>query len=117
MVRAASMLAPLLGRMQGTVQLSHCAPVQYAWQHLACAQHTQQRAASTNIEGPGSSGTGSNSVFVLNVEGNRNVSPLLIGIFNYLERYLPRPGFFQVCDCTPISFYSVSDIQQSALLK
>ncbi len=40
--------------------------------------------------------TGSSSVFVVNVEGRRNVSPLLIGLFDFLERYVPRPGFFQV---------------------
>ena len=57
----------------------------------ACIAAWQQRAMATE-----SKATGSSSVFVVNVEGRRNVSPLLIGLFDFLERYVPRPGFFQV---------------------
>jgi len=92
-------LAPLLGRAQGTAQASLCTPVHAACQHIAFAQHAQRCAASTAEGGAESSRSGSSSVFVVNVEGYRNTSPLLIGIFNYLERYLPRPGFFQARAC------------------
>jgi hypothetical protein len=95
MKRVASVLAPLLGRAQGNAQARQCTPVHAACQHIAFAQHAQRCAASTAEDGAGGSSSGSSSIFVVNVEGYRNTSPLLIGIFNYLERYLPRPGFFQ----------------------
>jgi hypothetical protein len=36
------------------------------------------------------------SLYVLNVEGRRTLGPLLIGLMDYLERWLPNVGFFQV---------------------
>ena len=36
------------------------------------------------------------SLYVLNVEGRRTLGPLLIGLMDYFERWLPNVGFFQV---------------------
>ena len=40
--------------------------------------------------------TATKSLYVLNVEGRRTLGPLLIGLLDYLERWLPNVGFFQV---------------------
>ena len=36
------------------------------------------------------------SLYVLNVEGRRTLGPLLIGLMDYFQRWLPNVGFFQV---------------------
>ncbi len=36
------------------------------------------------------------TLLVLNVEGKRNTSPVLLGLMDYFERFVPRVGFFQV---------------------
>lgn len=40
--------------------------------------------------------TSKKSLYVLNVEGKRTLGPLLIGLMDYFERWLPNVGFFQV---------------------
>ena len=83
MKRALEKTVPVLRSTLKGLRLKQHAP--------ACNATWQQRAMATE-----SKVTGSSSVFVVNVEGRRNVSPLLIGLFDFLERYVPRPGFFQV---------------------
>lgn len=36
------------------------------------------------------------SVYIYNVEGTRNNSPVLLGLMDYFERFIPRIGYFQV---------------------
>lgn len=40
--------------------------------------------------------TGKKSLYVVNVEGKRTLGPLLIGLMDYFERWVPNVGFFQV---------------------
>lgn len=38
----------------------------------------------------------SKSLFVMNVEGKRTTGPLLIGLLDYFQRWLPNVGYFEV---------------------
>lgn len=83
-------------------QQQSVASVSCAWCRAACfkrgtAQPLRFLSTESSSSSSASGGSGSSSVFVVNVEGHRNVSPLLIGLFDFLERFVPRPGFFQVC--------------------
>ena len=106
-MRAAKALLPRLRVICDSWQLQQqpAASASCAWCRAACftrgaAQPLRllSTESSSSRDTSGSSGgSGSSSVFVVNVEGHRNVSPLLIGLFDFLERFVPRPGFFQVC--------------------
>jgi hypothetical protein len=39
------------------------------------------------------------SVYVMNVEGKRTTAPLLIGLIDYFQRWLPNVGYFEVRRC------------------
>ena len=54
-----------------------------------CARHLASSAGSDTH-------TATKSLYVMNVEGRRTLGPLLIGLLDYLERWLPNVGFFQV---------------------
>ena len=102
-MRAAKALLPRLRVICDTWQLQQqsAASASCAWCRAACfqrgtAQPLRSLSTESSSSSSASSGSGSSSVFVVNVEGHRNVSPLLIGLFDFLERFVPRPGFFQV---------------------
>lgn len=37
-------------------------------------------------------------LYVMNVEGKRTTGPLLIGLMDYFQRWLPNVGYFEVND-------------------
>ena len=103
-MRAAKALLPRL-----RVVCESWQPLQHSASHARCSAACSKQSAlqpvrllsmesssSSSSTSGSTGGSGSSSVFVVNVEGHRNVSPLLIGLFDFLERYVPRPGFFQV---------------------
>ena len=45
----------------------------------------------------------SKSLFVMNVEGKRTTGPLLIGLLDYFQRWLPNVGYFEVRSRSPHS--------------
>lgn len=54
----------------------------------------QTRAMSAEAEKPKQT----KSLFVMNVEGKRTTGPLLIGLMDYFQRWLPNVGYFEVCN-------------------
>ena len=54
----------------------------------------QTRAMSTEVDKPKQT----KSLFVMNVEGKRTTGPLLIGLMDYFQRWLPNVGYFEVCN-------------------
>lgn len=55
----------------------------------------QRRAMSANADKPQQT----KSLFVMNVEGKRTTAPLLIGLMDYFQRWLPNVGYFEVRRC------------------
>ena len=39
------------------------------------------------------------TLYVMNVEGKRTTGPLLIGLLDYIQRWLPNVGYFEVRSC------------------
>ena len=58
----------------------------------------QGRAMSAEADKPQQS----KSLFVMNVEGKRTTGPLLIGLLDYFQRWLPNVGYFEVRPRSPI---------------
>ena len=55
----------------------------------------QRRAMSADADRPQQT----KSLFVMNVEGKRTTAPLLIGLMDYFQRWLPNVGYFEVRRC------------------
>lgn len=60
-------------------------------QALPCLLHRMMSTSISDEHQPSKK-----SLYVLNVEGKRTLGPLLIGLMDYFERWLPNVGFFQV---------------------
>ena len=57
------------------------------------------------------------TLYVMNVEGKRTTGPLLIGLLDYIQRWLPNVGYFEVrpshCLAFPADIHSVLSISSS----
>lgn len=67
-------------------------PMDGVQQHALLCLLPRMMSTSTSDEHQASK----KSLYVLNVEGKRTLGPLLIGLMDYFERWLPNVGFFQV---------------------
>ena len=73
---------------QGEVSTSHG----FLGQRCLPSVQSHDFSSSSNTE----TSRGTKSLYVLNVEGRRTLGPLLIGLMDYFQRWLPNVGFFQV---------------------
>lgn len=109
-------LRKLVSALQ-TVTRSACVQDVLISQHVQ--RHNPTKVGLTSVaarrfssSADGDSHASKKSLYVLNVEGRRTLGPLLIGLMDYFERWLPNVGFFQVKmpPHTPSTMYARKDL-------